>query len=286
MREFRNKINWLQNILSAVSLIGLTLFYLLIKHNNLDERNSIWELLLQVIPDLIAALVAVLVVYFAFVRKGISAQTQLIDEINNSISRKVNSSFFLFSQKESDDRFNLKERLFDTKEVWMICYSCKGVIADLRTEFIEAIRRGLNLRVLVIAPDSKAMELLESNSSFRDAKANCFDFIRRAKSIRDEVKRSTRKRKGNIEIRSISWIPSCSIIFCIPKHMNAGIVQVKIYPPSGETPSAKVETHMVIKEIENKSLYEYFFSEYNEMWHDATVVDLDLLHGTSALSED
>ncbi|MEZ4941273.1 MAG: hypothetical protein R3D58_10405 [Saprospiraceae bacterium] len=84
-----SNINWLKHWLTWTTLIALAGIYILIKIFKFEEYYGL-DLLFQIIPDLIAALIAFLVVYYLFIRKGISNEREeelnLLNEIRNEQS--------------------------------------------------------------------------------------------------------------------------------------------------------------------------------------------------------
>lgn len=259
------QISWLQNILSCLALIGLILLYLFLKREKLAEQFHIWELVTQVIPDLIAALMTVIVLYWVFIRKGISDQHRIVEQIKHIVNDKNEAPSFL-PQPEADQEFNLKSRLRRSKEVMISGYSCKYVVDGLRNELIQAIRQGTNIKVMVIAPNSESAILLADNQVFKEIDIDLIDFNRKIAVIQEKISHFKGKKIGQLEVCYIDWIPSCSMIFAIPKNGDAGTLKLKVYAPSGNTPLTKIKTHMLIEEAKEKELFEYFKDEYQKMW--------------------
>lgn len=271
MEEKDKQIDWLQNVISVVTLVVLVIFYLYLKREKLDD-GGILELVSQVIPDLIAALITVLVLYFVFIRKGMSNQNKLIEKVKEIVAKKVRPQTF-YNQAEADKIFNLKDKLESAKEVLISGYSCKYVVAGLRSDFINAVKNGTNVKILIMEPHSAGSNLLSDNQKFKEAETDLLDVYQRTKSILDEIEKMANKRKGTFEMRFLSWIPSCSMIFVIPKKTKIGDLKLKIYAPSGNTPLGKIITHMVIDEYDEKEMYDYFKDEFYKMWNKSKKYD-------------
>lgn len=264
MQEKDKQIDWLQNLISIITLVALVVFYLYLKRKPLNE-GGIWELVSQIIPNLIAALITVLVLYFVFIRRGISNQNKVIEKVKEIVDEQMKPQIFL-NQVEADKIFNLKEKLESANEILISGYSCKYVVAGLRSDFINAVKNGANVKILIMEPQSEGSKLLSDNQIFKEAETDLLDVYRRTESILNEIEKKTDKRKGAFEMRFLSWIPSCSMIFVMPKKTKIGSLKLKIYAPSGNTPLNKIITHMIINEYADKLLYNYFKDEFYKMW--------------------
>ncbi len=257
------KIDWLKNILALAAIGVLTVIYVLILRKG--TSSSLLELMLQVIPNLIAALIVVLTIYYIFIRKGISSDNSLKDSLVEKIRELLKEDSFDY-QSDIDKEFNLKEKILDAKEILIVGYSCRFFITGLRNEIIEAIKNKVNLKVLAIAPGSDAAKLMMKNRSFKELEFDINEMKEHMQIIMEEVNKSASKKMGDIELRLMNWIPSCSLIFYIPKNNESGILKLKVYAVNHDTRLVNVQTHKLIYEFKEKEMYDYFLNQFHGLW--------------------
>lgn len=268
-----NKEEWLQHLLTVSAIAGLTCLYILLLKKSI--KFSSYELILQVIPNLIAVLITWVVVYQVLIKKGITPYNKLKDSIILEMADLLKPDSFK-SQHETDKEFNLKDKLINAKEVLIVGYSCKYLIGGLRTEIVEAIQNKTNIKVLAIAPDSDASKLMSQFNNFQELKFDVKGMKHRLQLIKDEVSNSISKKKsGSIELRLVNWIPSCSLIFYIPKNNESGILKLKVYGVDHGVTLSKIRTHKLIYEFKEKELYNDFLLHFHGLWKKGEVEELN-----------
>lgn len=259
-----NKIEWLKNLLSIATIAGLTIAYVLIC--KIDEKSELIELLLHIIPNLIAALIAVLTVYYAFFRQGISNEKAISESIANDIISSLENNTFDI-QSEIDKQFNLKEKLSNAKEIMLVGHSCRYIVNSLRAEMTEAVKKKTNIRIITIGRNTDASKLLMDNSKYRGLEADLEFMENILKLIVKESKPNNQRTKvGKVELKYMNWIPSCSLLFYIPKTNTGGILKLKVYAVNLGTALSKIQTHKLVNENIEKELYDYFLNQFEGLW--------------------
>ncbi len=263
-RNDTDQIDWLKNLLGLAAIIILTIIY--IEISNKELVTSITSLILQIIPNLIAALIAVLTVYYTFIRKGISSENKLKDIISEEVKKLLKDDAFDF-QVEIDKEFNLKDKLENAKELLIVGYSCRYIIAGLKTELVQAIKNKMDLKVLAIQPESDTSKFMMQYRAFKELDFDIKHMKERLQTIEHEVtEQSGKKKVGKIELRTMNWIPSCSLIFYFPKNNESSVLKLKVYAINHETTLVKIKTHKLIYEFREKELFKYFLHQFNELW--------------------
>jgi len=257
------QINWMKSLLSIVAAIALSLVYIFLREKNYS--SNFIDLLLQVIPDLIAVLIAFPVVYFIFIRRGISSYADMKEDIILAVSKKIIGGKVF--QSQNDVYFDLKKLLLNAKDVLILGYSCKNLIISHRAEISQAILNGANVKIITIKPKSTASTLMMEHQRFGDIEPDLIDMRRRFFGIQEEIEQSQSKKKGkgNIEIKTINWIPSCSLILINSEKLD-GVLKLKVYAPFVDTHLSKIQTHTVIRRIDEKELFDYFVKQFELLW--------------------
>jgi len=259
-----NKIEWLKHILAITTIILLTAIYILLVKKEI--AIALRELGIQVIPNLVAVLIAIITAYYLFTRIGITPYIKLKKSILDGVKDILNLNSFDV-QHEVDKEFNLKEKLKDAKEILVVGYSCRYLIAGLKQELVEAIKNKTNLKVIVIGPNSDASKLMRTYLNFQELENDVKDLKFRLGLIKREVNfPKIKKKPGNIELRFVNWIPSCSLIFYIPKENESGIMKLKVYGVDHGVPLVKIRTHKLIYEFKEKELYLDFLKHFWGLW--------------------
>ena len=257
------KIEWLRFLLAITAACGLTAFY--VQLNGKEIGSNFIDLALQIIPELLGALIILVIVYFLFIKQGISSEESLKNQLVKALVKELNEDGY-GSQTEIDIKFNIKDKLSKAKEVKILAYSCRYLIAGLKTEIVEALLNGASIKIIIVEPNSIASKLAMENS-FQDIEFDITDTTKRVKSIIEEVSQTPKKiKKGKIEQKFINWIPSCSLIIWIPNNNTSKECKLKINPIDHDTPLAKIMTHAIIKEDNDKDTFDYLESQFDKLW--------------------
>ncbi len=79
-------------------------------------------------------------------------------------------------------------------------------------------------------------------------------------------------RTGNIEIRTIKWIPSCSIVVVDPEK-DTSTVMVTLYPAYLPTALDK-RHHLYLSKKEDNRWYTEYVDQFENLWREGTPMDL------------
>jgi len=268
------KIDWLKNVLAVATILILAgIYYFLIDKG---FQFSLKELILQVIPDLIAALIIVLTVYYIFIRKGISSEEKLRNSLEKVVRKSINNNTF-DNEKDSLQDFDIEEVIDNTKKLLIIGYSCRFFISALQKELEEGLKNKMDLKLLIITTNSDASRLMMNYDSFEELEVDIEITERKLSELNTNISKSSgRKKVGNIEYRSMNWIPSCSVIIFQSKDGKNGVLKLKVYPINHKTTLSKVATHKIIYQNKEKELYEYFCNQYYELWNKGKIEEIKL----------
>jgi hypothetical protein len=137
---------------------------------------------------------------------------------------------------------------------------------------LEKIEQGSNVRLLIVDPDSQALQM----SALRSFDPTNLDYYRNkiVTTLQDiefihqrwEVNRKNNlKRSGNFEVRLLNFAPSFSV-FVFNAVESSGHAIVEIYPHKkgfGTPPAFELTS------ARDGDWYKYFTSQFEQMWDDA-----------------
>jgi hypothetical protein len=265
MNKNLEKVEWLKTVVAIVSLLGLVLSYFFIK-NDTSTNDAFKSLLEQLVPEFIASLITVLVIYFVFIKKGISANENMIEEIVSRLNSNFPVKGGFITHAESNALFNIKTEFGKAKQIDMLGYSFVGLISDHFSDLLGALKQGCNVRILIIKPKSSAESLIEKNMNIKDMELDLQRVIERIVSIKKEINKTKGSiRYGNFEIRLMDWIPGSALLIT-DRNANNGKMKIKFYAIDVETDHINILTHMVLYAQYNPDMFNYFVFQFESMW--------------------
>ena len=283
--QHKKNIEWLFFLLAIVLIGFLSLLFIETeKFLGIETKSHLLDLLLQVTPDLIAALIIFIFIYWFLTRKGIDSKNQIKEDIIEHITEGVKSNISaenikrlafeldslnntkILGSKDSREIFQFEAKLKTAKEIWMNGYSCRHFLGQNRQKIEEAIRRGTNFRLIIMNKNSKASEMMNE----RTVKKNLLnEDIETTLDLIKEINKNTKnenKGKGTIEIRYTKWIPSCSMLIFNPNEKN-GEIKVNVYPPFHSTSKSIDSVNFVLTKSRKNHLFEYYLDQFNRLWN-------------------
>jgi len=141
--------------------------------------------------------------------------------------------------------------------------------STLRTRLEE----GANLRILIIDPESHAVEMTSERSTnpkdtlyYRHRLESTFRDLTYLFKFADDMKHKKKKSKvGNLSIRILSYAPSFGIT-SLDARKDSGIVHVEVFPHKF---GFKTPPMFVLTPENDKDWYVYFIEQYEQMWKTA-----------------
>ncbi|MFJ4848824.1 MULTISPECIES: hypothetical protein [unclassified Streptomyces] len=142
------------------------------------------------------------------------------DRINESLAGLARSNADRFFS-EVDDADEIKEMISSSRELWLHGWTLELHLASYEQELRRAVTAGLNVRILVIAPNSPAMAIAASeaaNRSAGDLSANLEGNLRRL------VEPPASPVSGRLEIRTLTHVPHYTVIASDPSTDRGKII--------------------------------------------------------------
>ena len=121
---------------------------------------------------------------------------------------------------------------------------------------------------------------LDNNTAFkltRDAQENPEPFTqgtqrgrKYVQEIQETIIQNYKNPKGSFEAKSLSWVPSCSMIM-FTKRNKSGIAKIILNRPSIHVPKVKEEyrdrLNMLLQESKSKKMFDYFREHFELLWN-------------------
>ena len=172
--------------------------------------------------------------------------------------------------KYSSKSDELRELIEKSSQIDALGYSLRTLIHNRQNSIIDAVKKGAIVRLLLIDPDGKSIEVMQKIKPQTGIKK---DIIRSQEiaqlKIQDQIRQST---LGRFEIRVIDWIPSCSLLI-LNGNTEDGWMEVGYFPPNYKyVVGNKVYVHFSKKK--ETSRFDDYYEEFNDLWATAKTYDL------------
>ena len=244
-------------------LAALAIIFALIGINYYGETSPIRGLLLNLSTELAGVVLIFFIVNQLFL---LSREDDLLAEIR-SLKKEAKTRFNpMMSQEEARNSFILTQYLRDAQSVDLLGYTLSSLLKQFREPLVDAIRRGTRVRILLVDATGEAGEIMRHHSNKahmvdREARAG----LEFAQDIERQVRRDNNSR-GTVEVRLISWIPSCNMIV-VKGDQEGDVAKVGINPPSYRRP-AQGRRNLILSRSEHPQDFEYFTSQFDALWND------------------
>ena len=264
----------------AVYLVvaSLAVIFLLVGINNATDT---WQ---SVLLNLSTELLGVVLVFFLLNYLFLMDDWSLSERIENLVSRLE-----LAERPSAKDFYQqppkIESHIKAAKNIDLGGVSLTSTINKQLSNLRERIEEGANVRLLVINPNSLALQMLALRSEDTDdieyyrkrIDATFKDIEYLFRNWRDYQPDDKNLKKGNFEVRLLSYAPS----FGIAKFEFSGsskVMFVELYPHHvgyGAPP------HFTLTPQLDGEWFEYFAGQYEAMWKKATVWQPDALPAKS-----
>lgn len=141
-------------------------------------------------------------------KEKLISDEKLIHRIDEMMSSKIMPLSYNINEAESLSKFFKFINLEKTDSIYLTGYSMAHVFQQHRNDFIEILNRKIEVKVLLIDPDSTAGQLMKERVGPTHIVGGPH---RRTLRYIDEINDSV-SNNSKIIVSKMSWIPSCSLI--------------------------------------------------------------------------
>lgn len=197
--------------------------------------------------------------------KVISALIEITNSLEEELNLKNKDEIEITREKKSVDQFDLDEKMLISKQIDILCYSCKGIFEGYNYHIEQAIKKGANVRIMHVKPNSQAYELMLAHTKVESIKSDINTIQDRIKWLGESLSESKKEVLGSYEVRYITWIPSTNILI-FDRDLENGVVSVKHNPVFYTTPMKQRISSEIIFKRENLEKYTYYLIQYEHLW--------------------
>lgn len=210
MNRETQKLNWLKVLLAILAAIALSVIY--IYESDFSGIDAIKDLIMNVIPNLVAVLVAIPVIYFLFTRMGISPQKELEDNIVDRIA-SVNGNRLIINEIDNNQ---VKEEIISSNNIIIMGMHLSTSVQVFRNSFRKAILRKKNIKFILM--DWRNEDTLSYSIERYSDMVNVKTEIDKIKVNFDQLKElklsALDKKKAKVSINLIDYpIPFGAFVF-------------------------------------------------------------------------
>jgi len=242
----------------AVYLViaGLAIVLVLV---GINYAKDTWQ---SVVLNLSTELLGVVLIFFLINRLFLIDDWDTSTRIENLFNRLEKHTSLL---RGPEDNIPFDELIANSMDIRLLGYSLITVFSRHSAMLAQRVRDGARLRMIIVDPRSTAGQLIQDNSNVKYPEDLIIAHVRNVTDI-------TKDAKSRIEIRSLNWIPSCSLILVDPEQSDAH-VRVTIYPPYPLAPVSE-RAHFILSRQEDKRWYYTFINQFEDLWSQAEPIDL------------
>lgn len=243
-------------IVAAVAVIFLLLAF--------NRTNDTWQsTLLNLSTELFGVVFIFFLVNFLFLMDD----WNLSDRVEQLISRLDDNIGLL---RGSEHNPNFKTLIEGKTDIALLSYTAANILRTHHESISKRILNGARFRIILVNPDSNAAKVILENSRIRNYETDIQHSLHFLKRMRNDT--SSTKR-GSIEVRLTSWIPSCSLLL-VNTNKPDGYIRVGIYPPNYIS-SADKRSHFVLNRQLDEKWYTLYSQQFEGLWEQATTYELD-----------
>lgn len=263
----------------------LAIFAVFLGYIEYKNQDSLQGFLLNLATELIGAVFIFVLIEFFFIDKDEEIYDRVI-----SLEKAVQNKSFTW---DGEIDFDLDTYLQGAKELFIVGYNLQGLLKHLESVLPEAIMKGLKAKILTLDLDHKstnpAYQLtfntqraeVDKGSVLEESIAEVekgtppnsmvYAASKALVSILsvEEALASAKKVRGTYEHRTLSWVPSCSMIIIVNKR-GLGKAKIVYNPPSeyriGSEPLIWKKLGLKLDEEIDAEKFKYFKCHFDLLW--------------------
>jgi hypothetical protein len=185
------------------------------------------------------------------------------------LGKKTESGFLKKLDEFYGESITIKKELAEATHIDIMGYSLISFLLAYRESIVQAVLKGAKVRMIVINPDSKVIDIMRDLSPSTSIRSDIQRSIHSATYVANKSKTSL---KGDILVRLVDWIPSCSLIITDPEK-EIGIIRVGVYTPHYKSPSDN-RVFMKLSQKKEKYWFDIYAEEFELLWAESKPYEL------------
>ncbi|MGW1134497.1 hypothetical protein [Streptomyces griseoluteus] len=146
------------------------------------------------------------------------SQSELINQSLTEIKARPSADRFF---SEVDDRDEIREMISSSREVWLHGWTLGIHLVSYADEIRRAVAAGLNIKILVIEPNSMAMTIAASEAENHGADELSSNLEANLRRLSAPIEGTI---VGKLEIKTLSYVPHNTVIASDPSTKHGKIV--------------------------------------------------------------
>jgi hypothetical protein len=168
------------------------------------------------------------------------------------------------------------------RQIWACGYSLVNLVRGHETFFLQRLRDGCNIRLLLLKPDCDATDMLDRLMTPKPGEliGDIENVLARVKRIEGSISSSA---KGQLEIHLLKTVPTFSLLIVDPG-LPQGWVQVEPYPSYHNIPLDTGRPHFILAKSEGR-WYKFFCDQFQQLWDDSLYSESYTLEASHSASQ-
>jgi len=248
-------------------LAALAVILALVGIKYIQSDSPTRDLIINLSTEILGVVIIFFIVNQLFLLNKERDFVKQIESLKDGIKSKF-SPFFWESRKYG--LFDFEKHPHNAETVYLLGYNMVALVKESRIKIARAIEKGTRIKILIVDINSEAGKLLENVSiSKRWVKADGAPSLKHISVIKDLLKEKNTK-EDLLEVKVMSWIPSCSMIIFI-NDRDEGVAKITLHRPSINVPIVEKYTEhldMIFDQKEYRREYEYFKENFEILWNE------------------
>jgi len=266
----RKRRKFLYKLAVNLFLGALAVISALVGVNYFSTASPLQSLLVNLSTELAGVVIIFLIVDTLFLLDRDQDLLQEISQLKDEIKTGGNP---FRSRESAREEFDLRKRLLEAETLDLLGYGLANLLGTFREELAEAITKGTHIRIMILNPSGTAGDLMREHIVDPDGVADAHK--RSARYISDirTILKSKRRLKGSLDIKLISWIPSCYLTV-IDGAKTTGVALIGINSFMIR-PSSPRRLNFILRKEQHTEEFYYFTTQYNLLWQDPANKNID-----------
>jgi hypothetical protein len=220
------------------------------------------------VPEMTLGAIGIIALFLVVERYS---RLRKISESIEELKQSSLDSIFWETERKPEDLLDFKANLFSADSLYLLGYSLPNILDSLRVDLPKAVNNGLNVRILMYLDNNTAFKLTRDAQEYPEPFTQGTQRGRKyVQEIQETIVKNYKNPKGSFEAKSLSWVPSCSMIMFI-KRNKSGIAKIILNRPSIHVPKEKQEyrdrLNMLLQESKSKKMFDYFREHFELLWN-------------------
>lgn len=232
--------------------------------------EGVWQnFLINLASEFIGVSIIFIIVHLFF---DFDPEGRLFSQIKNLLNKLDQSTTKLFDKSTSRTWLALNESVKKGNQLDLLGTSLYTLIKDLRSDLIEAVNRGLDVRIILLDPEG------EIGNYYKQAETTAARFLQQFALTLDNLRsifEEVRDSRVNFNVKTLDHVSTCTMII-IDRDDDGARLGLGFYPTLGKIRPERF--HLLISKKENNSSFSAFVEQFETLWKAGESLDLQKIN--------